>query len=332
MSLSSTTTLDELSHTTLEQAAEWYALLRSGDASEQDRSRWQAWLHTSNEHRAAWRHVEDISRSFAPLQDTLDPRTTAGNLFAANARLRQRRRTLLSVGVLAGTGVLGWAAWRHALLPDTMLAWTADHRSATGEQREVTLPDGTQVRLNTASAFNVDYSATLRRIVLLEGEIFVSTATDAQRPFVVDTDQGRLRALGTRFNAHRIEDETRLAVYQGAVEVRPAESGNAAVVRSGWQTRFTRDGMAAPSAHNIEEPAWTRGILIADDLPLRDVVRELRRYRRGHIGLDDSVADLKVYGNLPLHDTDRALLMLTTALPVQLRETFPWWISLEARR
>lgn len=320
--------LDDLSHATLEQAAEWYALLRSGEASEQDRSRWRAWLHASHEHRAAWRHVEDISQSFAPLQETLDPRTAADNLFAANTRLRQRRRALLGVSVLAGTGLLGWAAWRQALLPQTMLAWAADHRTATGEQRDVTLPDGTLVRLNTASAFNVDYSDSLRRIVVREGEIFVSTAADARRPFVVDTVHGRLRALGTRFNVRQDDDATQVAVYQGAVEVRPTESG-VTVIDTGWQTGFTRTTIDAPTAHDAGDPAWTRKLLIADNLPLRDVVRELRRYRRGHIGLHDGIADLKVYGNLPLDDTDRALLMLTTALPVRIRETFAWWVSIE---
>ena len=281
----------------------------------------------------AWRFVPELRQPVGRM-DWRGFALSAGGLGLAMFGLSAIGRGLVPGAaiagvVLAGTGLLGWAAWRQALLPQTMLAWAADHRTATGEQRDVMLPDGTLVRLNTASAFNVDYSDSLRRIVVREGEIFVSTAADARRPFVVDTVHGRLRALGTRFNVRQTEDATQLAVYQGAVEVRPNANGSATIIDAGWQAGFTRTAIEAPTAHDAADPAWTRGLLIADNLPLRDVVRELRRYRRGHIGLHEGIADLKVYGNLPLDDTDRALLMLTTVLPVRIRETFPWWVSIE---
>ncbi|WP_353735587.1 DUF4880 domain-containing protein, partial [Nitrosomonas sp.] len=35
----------------MEQAAEWYALLRSGEATHDDHARWQSWLEHSSDHR-----------------------------------------------------------------------------------------------------------------------------------------------------------------------------------------------------------------------------------------------------------------------------------------
>ncbi|WZB74169.1 FecR domain-containing protein [Achromobacter insuavis] len=86
------------------------------------------------------------------------------------------------------------------------------------------LPDGSRVWLNTASAFNRDFQPGLRRLHLVAGEILIETGTDKDRPFVVDTAEGRLRALGTRFTVRQEADATLLAVYQGAVEIRTARN------------------------------------------------------------------------------------------------------------
>lgn len=318
----------EPSQAVLMQAADWYAVLRSGDASAQDEQRWREWLAGAAERQLAWRYVEDISRSFAPLQQTPDPRTAAHHLYEANARFRRRRRTLAGIAGVAGTALLGGTAWRQGLLPDAMRVWVADHHAATGMQRHLVLADGSGVWLNSASAIDVRYGAGLRRVVLVAGEIFVDTAADAARDFVVDTAHGRLRALGTRFNVRQGRHETRLAVYQGAVEIR-ADEGSVRVVEAGQQVAFSCDAIGEPVAARVAGEAWTRGLLVAQDMSLRDMVAELRRHRTGYIGVADEVADLRVYGNFPLADTDRTLAMLATVLPVCIHRPLPWWVSIQ---
>ena len=288
----------EPSHRVMEQAAEWYALLRSGEASDHDRTLWRTWLDDDPQHRRAWSYVEAISHRFGPLQSTPDPKRTADNLWAANARTLQRRRLLTCFALLAGTGLLGWTVWRHTPLPCMALARFADHRSELGEIREVALTDGTRVWLNTTTSLNEHYSADLRRLRLIEGEILIETAADAARPFVVDTPQGRLQALGTRFTVRREESATFLAVYEGAVSIR-TEAGVTAVIDAGRQTRFTADATAATEPADTARQAWSRGLLIVQDTPLSAVVQELRRYRPGYLGVAPEVADLQVFGSFP---------------------------------
>ncbi|WP_415138648.1 FecR domain-containing protein [Ottowia sp.] len=322
--------LPEPSHQAMEQAAEWFALLRSGEATDAERGQWQAWLDSSDEHRQAWGCVERVSHRFAPIKQSPDRHTAATAYREANGKLLRRRQGLLGIAALAGTGLLGWAAWRHTPLPGMALAWMADHHTGTGEVREVALADGTRVWLNAASAFNVDYRADLRRLNLLAGEILIQTAADAGgRPFAVDTPQGRLRALGTRFTVRMDEGHSLVAVQEGAVEVRTAGSGTTAVIQAGRQTRFTGESLGAIEDAETAREAWTRGILFADDIPLSDVVRELRRYRSGHLGLAPEVADLRVFGNYPVNDPDRALAMLESVMPIRVRRTLPWWVSIE---
>jgi len=320
----------EPSHAVLQEAAEWYAVLRSGGASAQEQSRWRAWLERCAEHRAAWRHVEDISRGFVALQETPDPLQASDSLFQATVRMRRRRRVLAGLGAVAGAGLLAGSVWRPAWLGARVLAWAADYRTGIGEQREIVLADGSRIWLNTDSAFDADYGPALRRIALVAGEMLVETAHAVSRPFVVDTAQGRMRALGTRFNVRLDDAQTLLAVYAGAVEITPA-AGDAVVIRAGQQAEFTRSRVSGPAPADAAHQSWTRGVLVAQDIPLREVVRELRRYRVGHVGLAQEVADLKVYGSFPVRETDRTLAMLATVLPVRIERTLPWWVSIEPR-
>ncbi|QIL80545.1 DUF4880 domain-containing protein [Diaphorobacter sp. HDW4A] len=319
------------SHADLEQAAHWYACLRDGKANARQRAAWQTWMSAADSHVQAWQYVEDISRAFEPVRTLPHPYEVAHQLHAVDDRLRARRRVLASAALLASGGVIGALCWRQAWLPDGMMALAADVRTATGEQRRMTLDDGTHLWLNTASAIDVRFSALERRIVLVSGEVFVETAKDT-RPLLVQSRQGRMRALGTRFNVQLSESTTQLAVYDGAVEIRTASTDQALIVDAGQQTSFTMHDIAQTDAADMARQVWTQGSLVANNLPLWQFVQELGRYRKGHLGVADSVADLVVYGSFPAHDTDRALQMLASALPVRIAQPLPWWTSIEAQR
>lgn len=320
-------------HRAKEDAAEWFALLRSGEATEADQARWAAWLAASGAHRTAWSYVERISRRVAPIQASSDPRAAVAVLQSAHGHLPRRRQVLLGLAAVGGTGLLSWATWRYTPLPTTAMGWMAGHRTGVGETTASVLADGTRAWLGSASAFNEDFSASLRRLHLVAGEVFIDTAADAARPFVVDTAQGRLRALGTRFNVRLGHGQTTVSVFEGAVEVRPTDGHDAAVmvVRAGQQARFNRFSVEDLAGADPAREAWIQGLLIAQDMPLAQVVAELARYRHGHLGVAPDVAGLRVYGSFPLDDTDRALAMLARALPIQVRQPLPWWRSIEAR-
>lgn len=322
-----------LPHQVLEEAAQWYALLQSGEATATDRTQWQAWLDDAREHRIAWNYVDRISGRFGPIQASPE-RDSAVNGFRSAARHMARRRQVVLglVGTLAASGLLGWAQWRHVLLPESVLAWAADYHTATGELRDIQLADGSQVWLNTASAFDQDYNGDLRRLRLVAGEILVRTAADpSRRPFVVDTPQGRLRALGTRFTVRLDGDRTFLAVYHGAVEIRTADTATTRIIQSGQQTRFTSQAVADVEVADPAREAWTHGILITDNTPLSEVARELQRYRGGHLGVAPEIANIPVVGSYSITDPDRTLATLETVLPIRVKRILPWWVTIEPR-
>lgn len=319
-------------HEVMERAASWYALLVSGEARPADWKGWQAWLSAHPDHRRAWQYVESVSqRVLSPLHGAADAKLLATNVGNAQSRARARRRLLLGLGVTAGAGMLGWAARPQGPLEGIAATLGADYRSGIGDIREFNLPDGSRAWLNTRTALDVAMGGELRRLTLAYGEILVATAHGDPRPFVVDTPQGRMQALGTRYTVRREAGQTFLAVYEGAVEIRTAGHGGTRVVAAGWQTRFDADHIASQSPADIARQAWARGELVAWDLSVAQVIQELGRYYAGHISLAADVAQRRVFGTFPLRDLDGALAMLAQAASLHVRRPLPFWISVADR-
>ena len=310
-----------VSRAALREAAQWLVRLNSGQARPDDWQALAAWRTQDAAHEAAWQRAERLSRTFGAV-----PAGLGLPVLARAERTAVNRRAALRVLALVGTvAPAAYLGWRHA----PWQQWAAEHRTATGERRSVTLADGSEVLLNTASALDVAFDANERLLRLRAGEVLVTTATDtAARAFRVETPGGWLRALGTRFAVRLVnEDTVHLAVTEGAVEVTPRH-GAQRVVQAGEQCRFTAAGVQAPVALGEQALAWTQGVLYADGMRLDDFAAELARYRPGVVRCDPAVAGLRISGAFQLADTEYVLAMLRETLPVQVVMRTRYWVTL----
>ena len=304
----------------LEAAIAWKMSLDDGSGTPDERTEFIRWHAASEEHARAWRQL-----------GALDQRVSVAAGPARQALLQSRaglRRRIGKVGGgLAGMLLLGsLLAWVGApsLAPSY---WLADQRTATGELRTLRLEDGTLLSLNTHTAVDIDYQGEQRLIVLHQGEISVETGHDDPRPLLVRTDDGRLRPLGTRFLVRREDQGTRLEVLQSSVAAMPHNSGDEQVLREGQQVLMNSNGLGRIGPVQAGADAWTRGMLVVDNVRLADLLKQLGHYRNGHLGVADEVADLRVTGSFPLTDTDLALASLVPALPVKIERHTPWWVT-----
>lgn len=317
----------------LQTAAQWFAVMRIQDATDAEKINWQNWFDADPEHRAAWQYVEKISARFAPVRSEQNADTAVAVLRSSDTRKRQRRQFMRGFAVITGFSLFGAGLWRYTVLPEIIAAWSADYHSDVGQVREIVLQDGAHVWLNTATAINADYQSGLRRLQLVSGEIMVTTAHDTApvaRPFVVDTRQGRLRALGTQFTVRQHEKQTYLAVYEGAVEITTAQ-GQTLIVSAGQQTTFNEHVIDVPVAADRARKAWVKGVLLAEDMTLGALVDELNRYWHGHISVSKDVAEVRVFGGYPINDPAHVLSMLEKVAPITVKQTLPWWLTIEAK-
>lgn len=309
-----------LDYATLEAAARWYVDLRGEVPDEATREAHRRWLERDPRHVQAWERL-------ARLQDKLG-QVAPGIARPTLASARAKRRDVLKVlSILLATGAAGTLAWNTTPLPTLM----ADQRTGTGERRRVRLDDGSQLQLNTATAVDIRYSANLREIRLLRGEILIETARDdLARPFVVHTAEGSIRALGTRFIVRSEAGRTQVCVQEHAVEVRSASlQGPAVRVDAGQQLSFRQGQIDPVQRANPQADAWTRDMLVVNDWRLSEFIKELQRYRPGHLGCDPAIATLRISGAFHLGNTDTILDNLTSTLPVRIRRFSRYWASVE---
>ncbi|MEY1661738.1 FecR domain-containing protein [Isoalcanivorax beigongshangi] len=308
----------------LSDAAHWHVLFCSGDATDADHRAWQQWLAADSHHQQAWQALEQLQQQFRALPPRL-ARNTLGHAQLQRPAIN-RRSALKALALLTVTAGLGWSA-REQLL------WRGDYHTAMGEQRQLLLPDGSQLTLNTDSAVDVHYNGTERRLSLRRGEIHIRTVADPQqRPFLVDTVAGRLQALGTRFLVRQQDhNQVRVTVLESAVQVQPAIASTPLILNRGQQVLFSAHHLGTPQTTDELAAAWTRGTLIAVDWRLDDLLSELGRYRPGWLLCDPAVAAFRVSGAFPLHDIDQALTSLEQSFPVQLERRTRYWLRVRAR-
>ncbi|WP_420995108.1 FecR domain-containing protein [Cupriavidus sp. 30B13] len=309
------------------RAVEWLLALQDEGATPATRQAWERWRTAHPDHARAWERIERVN---ARLQHFASPEAAAAARAALlPPRSRGRREAVKALALLLFAGGIAWTAEEHAPWRE----WLADERTAVGERRSLVLADGTVVSLNTDSAIDVRFSATERRVRLVGGEIMVVTGKDgaAPRPFLVETEQGELQPLGTRFTARRLPDASRVSVFEGAVAIRPRDgAGLARTLRAGEQASFTRTAIGQTMTASEADTAWADGMIVATRMRLDDFLAELGRHRPGRLRCDPAVAGLRVSGTFPLADTDRILDALRTTLPVRIAFLTRYWVTVQA--
>jgi len=318
------------------QAAEWAVQLNADDPAERREAEagFERWKRSDPRHAEAAARIERFLGQVRGLRESADAKPAQAALARA-LRPQAPARGLKRAGVaLAVAALLALPTWLFLEIhpPATLLA---DVATATGRWETRTLADGTRLTLNGASAVNLRFDAGQRTLDLVQGEILVEVAPDPARPFRVETADGSVRALGTRFVVRR-DGATLLTMLESKVSVRTANAADGdagTVLRAGQRVRITRDRLGP-----IEEvdpaavaDAWRYHQLVVQGSPLPDVLEELGRHRPGLIHFDRAaLAGLKVSAVLPLDDTDRALQLLSASFPaLRVRRVTPYVVLVD---
>lgn len=304
---------------TFEAAASWYVQFQSQPPTAAERHAWQQWLNGDPSHQAAWNQMEQLQRSLGALPQDFTRR--------ALSTTQQRRQVLKWMLVLGSTGYLGWNVQQHTSLSNV---W-ADYRTPVGKRRRVELADGTRIDLNTNTAIDVVFDGHQRLIRLREGEVLIHTGkSGGQTPFYVETGQGRIQALGTRFSVRQLSDSTRVGVLEDRVSVSPADQpGHSRLLGAGESADFDRLDVGPNHAYGGTQAAWVDGQLIVLDARLGDVIDGLARYRPGVLQCDAASAGLRVSGTFRLDSTDAVLANLQATLPIQVKYFTRYWVSVK---
>jgi transmembrane sensor len=160
--------------------------------------------------------------------------------------------------------------------------------TGVGEQRLLTLEDGTRIWLNTSTNLVVRYDRSFRRVNLNEGEALFDVVKNPQRPFVVTAGDRQVTALGTSFEVRREGPRITVVLVEGRVTVAriaevairaKRETPEVEVLNPGQRVTFAAGGDARLDRPPMEKITdWQRGKVNLDDVSLADAVAEMNRY------------------------------------------------------
>lgn len=352
-------------------AADWLARRDTGAWSEPDQRALQAWLDARTTHRVAFLRLESAWREAGRLQalaagwpkGVLPPRgywavrATAdaqspeaprhgetpsmvppdlrGLSFAPRAQEKAGRWGRMAAAAVAFVtiGSLAWGSWQLSGRQQ------ASYASGIGEVKSVAMADGSTATLSSDSRLQVLMTRGERHIALVRGEAFFDVAHDTRRPFVVEAEGRRVRAVGTRFSVRRDADALRVVVTQGKVRLdsAPGADGHgqpAAFLPVGSVATADRNGVLVRSLSLADAERyleWRSGYLSFDDTPLSAVAAEFNRFNVRKLELaDPAVADLRVGGNFRWDNANGFAGLLEQGFPVRV-ERRPDRIVLHAR-
>jgi transmembrane sensor len=314
----------------LEEAMDWFMLLRDMPADPTLIAAWREWLQASDAHTAAWARIcrtwEALGERPAASADVATRATRplpATQVLPKGWRLSRRglgfaAASLMSAGLVAA--LFG---------PTLLIRIEADFRTGAGETQIVTLADGSRVTLAPETALADDFNGTARHVRLLAGEAYFEVQRDHSRPFVVHAQDASVRVLGTAFSVRDTGHGTRVELAHGAIALRPQRADNGGELTLAPGDVVTVDRMDGKAELSHVDPAdialWREGRLSVTDQPLGDVLTLIQRQHPAWIMLAESnLATLRVTGLYDLSDPDKALMALAAPFNLEVRAASPY--------
>ena len=307
-----------------EEAALWLVRLDNGAADDERGEDFLNWLKADPHHAEVfeslavdWGEIAAVSRQKTKVDVAPEaPTQTVVKPVAA------RRRFLLGISAAALSilvaGVALFALLRDA--PAPMEIYATD----IGERRDVTLTDGSILRLNTNSQVQVSYAKDHRRLHLVSGEAFFDVVKDAGRSFQVMAGMGQITALGTAFNVRINNGQVHVLITEGRVRIKGENAGAdfIAMLKAGQQARYDTHihSISDVGEADIETTlAWHEGMIIFRDYTLAEAISEINRHTSTRIIIPDSeLRQMRVGGYFRLGDTNILLRALADAFDLQL--------------
>lgn len=323
-------------------------------ASEAEAQHWRAWLEEAParpeilaEAKALWRAAQfqaeplpEVETEWLRLQSRLNlagkKPAVIRRLDASRAEVGRDRNARFSwkyLGVFAAAAGIGLAVlWPKEFASEqNQTATLQTVTTAYGERAHLKLPDGTTVVLNAQSTLRYPDSwreAAARRVEL-RGEAYFEAAShmlphaETPQPFVVQTGDGEVTVVGTKFVVYERNAGTRVVVEEGRVQVKAAAISAAPVLLSAGQlARFRRseERITPENAGLGFYTTWWQEEWRLEATPFAEVIQRLEETYGVRVEvLDEPLRRRKLSGAVENRDLDGIIVALAKALRINVR-------------
>ncbi len=317
------------------QAREWLTYLYSGHTTSEKREAFILWLNSNELNQEAFKRCQRVWQTIGMADcaaDWITQHATQESVSAVKTRPKHilaRAAVLLSglaasITLLVVNGVFHTTDRLEIAVPATLFT------SSIGQNRMITLSDGSDVILAGNSSILVNIDQYERHITLRKGSAYFDVSHDPYRVFSVTAQHTQVRVRGTAFEVeHSPDNELKISVQRGLVDVvdlpeNDNEDEKVLQLHPYEQLQANIDGTFISDVSRFDpeiEFAWLSERFIYDNAPLKSVVMDINRYTKKPIViLDKDINELPITASFTFKQIDQMLAGLAAAYPITLTE------------
>ena len=319
---------DDTADAAVRAAAANWMIRRDRGLSAAESIEFELWLAAEPRHAAA---MQRAASAWSRL-DRIPEFTAQRHLHrAASRRIWRDRRFVggflaMAVAVIALVAIGSWRRTETPVVTERSLV-------AVGP-REVTLADGSLVRLNEHSEIVEEFTPAERRVRLTRGEAHFAVTKNPERPFIVTAGTLHVRAVGTAFNVNLQSAKVEVLVTEGRVQLAPAVAADRAAATLDVGDRAVVASQPSPRAapaeivvSRLDEAqmkralAWQDALLRLGGSTLAEIAAEFERRSGRRVIISDPVlAQTRVGGRFRADDVDGFAHLLATTFDVAVEQ------------
>lgn len=199
----------------------------------------------------------------------------------------------------------------------TMKFFTAETQTADfGKKTTFTLPDNSQVALNSGSEINYNkWNWEDHRHLELKGEAYFKVSKG--RKFEVQTSLGKVTVLGTQFNVKARKNRFDVVCYEGRVKV---DYQNTQILLTHGQSVSFENGKQATMNVNSSKPEWIDNQICFYKENIKSLLDEVERQYNITIELNAKDTTSLFTGKLPSKDLNLALHIISTTYHLEAKK------------
>lgn len=360
----------------VEEASHWAMLLDDGDLNEEQRSELTNWLLKSPVHVDEFLQASAIFDLLSEVDDkkeiSLDSllkriNNSDDKISGIHTDKLETNERVQNKPSRNNSATRTWLAMAASIIASVFLVYQFNspfftgkdtpnlhslisYKTELGEQRSVTLVDGSIIYLNTLTDIDIDYTEHFRNIHLYQGEAIFKVAHDPKKPFRVWVNETMFQALGTEFNVRNNQGKIELTVITGEValtknaiqdqdlaientSIRLQESSEldlsvdkTLIVSIGQQATVQTNGIVTTEiqADLDKKTSWKAREMMFKNDQLKDVLYEFNRYNALQITIDSpNLSRMSITGVFETNDPLSLLEFLESAGKAKIQRNGP---------
>ena len=238
---------------------------------------------------------------------------------ALNDQKRQSRKVRLYKQLLGVAAVLILGLVIHSLFiqaPPEAEVTTHNISVPYGGKTNITLPDGSEVWINSGSQFHYPGSFDEERVVELEGEAYFDVVA-GETPFIVKSTYGKVKVMGTQFNVKAYDEGLFATTLVNGSVVFTSSDGKRATLTPGTQVILEEREYKLRQVETMLFTSWKEGKLIFREEPLQNIVTRLERWYNVDIELKgERIRNLKYTGTIEMETFSEVLELIKVTTPI----------------